>query len=223
MALGAPLLLFSAMLTSGCDIRGPSLLASFESRCAALPAPRYQVRTAPFEVTEDDTQDVAALTARSGASSERHRTMGLTVSNFGHETDSRLRLLEERSSGRACATPEVEIVLSMQPTTVYVARELAHDACQHEATRQHELRHVAAYRELLDEARDRLAADLPATLQRQALSGSSATDVRVRFEAVMRTYMSDFMRTQHQVLADRQALIDTPEEYARVGNACGPA
>jgi hypothetical protein len=32
--------------------------------------------------------------------------------------------------------------------------------------------------------------------------------------------MSDFMRRQHVLLAERQALIDTPEEYARVGRAC---
>jgi hypothetical protein len=207
-------------LLAGCDAKSFPALGSFETRCAQLPAARFHVVTVPMVVTEDDTEDVAQLTVRSGASADRHRTYGLTVANFGHETESRLRILEEASTGRACATPEVDVTLSMRPTTVYLARELAGDRCQREATRQHELRHVDAYRALLDEAAARLRAELPAAVAREAWSGGSAGDVRRRFDATLRAVLGDFMRTQHEVLAERQAGIDTPEEYARVGRAC---
>jgi len=209
----------TAALLAGCDVRSLTPFASFETRCAAMAPARYKVDVVPMTITEDDTTGVAELTNKSGASPQEHRTYGLTVVNFGHETDSRLHMLEETSSGRTCATPDIDVALSMRPATVYVARELSADACQHEATRQHEMQHVAAYRALLDEAAVQLRADLPASIA-ASWTGPSATDIRIRFDDALRTYMRDFMRAQHQRLAERQALIDTPEEYARVGRAC---
>jgi hypothetical protein len=212
-------LLLLGILLAGCG-KSPGPFASFETRCAQLPAARYQVGTVPIVVGEDDTQGVAELTAKSGASAERHRTYGLTVANFGHETETRLRILEDSSTGRACASPEIDVTLSMRPTTVYVARELDGDRCQHDATHEHEMRHVDAYRELLAAAAVTLRDELPAAIAANTLTGPSAGDVRTRFDAQLRAYLNDFMRTQHEVLAQRQALIDTPEEYARVGAAC---
>ena len=209
----------AAAAVAGCDVTKRLPFASFDTRCKAMPAPRYQVAVVPLAVTEDDTTGFDELTTKSGASPERHRTYGLTVVNFGHETESRLRILEETSSGRTCATPDVDVVLSMRPATVYVARELSGDACQHEATRQHEMQHVAAYRELLDEAAVQLRAELPAAVA-ASWTGPTATDVRARFDDALRGYMREFMRAQHERLAERQALIDSPEEYARVARAC---
>ena len=209
----------AAGLVAGCDVTNRLPFASFETRCKAMPSPRYQVAVVPLAVTEDDTTGFDELTTKSGASPERHRTYGLTVVNFGHETESRLRMLEETSSGRTCATPDVDVVLSMRPATVYVARELSGDACQHEATRQHEMQHVAAYRELLEQAAVQLRAELPAAVA-VSWTGPTATDVRARFDDALRGYMREFMRAQHERLAERQALIDSPEEYARVARAC---
>jgi len=206
-------------LLAGCDVKMPMPFASFETRCNAMPAAHYQVTIVPLTATEDDSTGFDELTTKSGASPESHRTYGLTVVNFGHETESRLRMLEDNTSGRTCATPDVDVVLSMQPATVYVARELSGEACQHEATRQHEMQHVAAYRTLLDEAAVQLRADLPPAMA-GSWTGPTAADVRGRFDDTLRAFMRDFMRVQHQRLAERQALIDTPEEYARVARAC---
>jgi hypothetical protein len=209
----------ATVLLAGCDVRSLTPFASFETRCAAMAPARFHVDVVPLTVTEDDTTGVAELTTKSGASPQQHRTYGLTVVNFGHETDSRLHMLEEKSSGRTCATPDIDVALSMRPATVYIARELSGNACQHEATRQHEMQHVDAYRTLLDEAAVQLRAELPATVA-ASWTGPSAGDIRARFDAEMRSFMRDFMRAQHQRLAERQALIDTPEEYERVGRAC---
>src|SRR3569623_2823057 len=96
-----------------------------------------------MRVDEVHAQVVAWLTTRSKTDPTRHRTFGLTLVSFGHDTHTELRSLEDRS-GRACGTPTVHIQLSMQPAVVHLARERDGKACDQSAARAHEQRHVAA-------------------------------------------------------------------------------
>ena len=213
-------LCIAGLLVSACTGELSSPFASLESRCAKLSPSRYDVVMVPLEVQETDTADVRELTQRSGSSFSKHRTYGLTTVSFGHETESELRLLEERSSGRTCGTAHVTVRLSMQPAVVYVARELNGDACRHTATRAHEKQHVAVYRAVLGEAADRLRSQLPAAVGTSVLHDDSAAALRVQFDARLRNHLAQFMRTEHAELTARQAQIDTPEEYLRVATAC---
>jgi hypothetical protein len=213
-------LALGAMLMGACTPDVPNPFASFESRCAKLPPASYDVVAVPFDVREVDTADIRELTDRSGATFAQHRTYGLTTVRFGHETQTELRVLEERASGRTCATPHVTVHVSMQPVVVYVARELRGDACRYAATRAHEMQHVAVYREeLADTTRD-LRAQLSAAVGTEILQGRSAADLNRRYEARLRDYLSTFMRARHDALNARQAQLDTPEEYAKVGARC---
>ena len=209
-----------APLLASCTAGTGNPFAGFEARCAKLGAPRFEVVTVPMRVSEDSTQDVAALTTRSKADPLRHRTFGLTTVSFGHNTQSELRMLEDRANGRACGTPTVHAELSMQPAVVYLARELTGRECERAATREHEMRHVAVYREVLGESARRLAAELPAAIGNGVRTESSTSDLKRRFDADLRSYMSRFMNEQQADMAARQAEIDTPEEYARVAHAC---
>jgi hypothetical protein len=209
-----------ALLASACTADTSNPFASFETRCAKLPPARYDVVPVPFEMQEVDGADVRELTQRSGASFSRHRTFGLTTVSFGHETQTEIRLLEERSSGRTCGVPHVTVQVSMQPVVVYVARELNDDACRHAATREHELQHVAVYRQMLGETVAKLNAELAPAMGTQVLQDSSGAILQRRYEARLREYLSRFMHARHEELAARQARIDSPEEYARVAAAC---
>ena len=86
-------LLAVPMLTT-CTAGGGNPFASFESRCARLPAARFDVTAIPMQVDEVDSEDIAALTARSKTDPARHRTYGLTTVSFGHDTQSELRMLD---------------------------------------------------------------------------------------------------------------------------------
>lgn len=214
------LLVLAALLGSGCTREIANPLASFESRCAALPPASYEVVEVPLRVEEDEGVGIAELTTKSGSSLAHHRTYGLTTASFGHETETDLRFVEQRASGRACASPHVVVRLSMQPVVVYVARELADDRCQHDATREHELRHVEVNREVLDETTRTLREELASEMGTAVLQGASSAAVAKQYEAMLRAYLSTFMREQQRRLAARQAEIDTPDEYARVASAC---
>jgi hypothetical protein len=214
------LCVLAALLLPGCTRENANPFASFESRCASLPPATYEVVEVPLEFTENDDVVVSELTIKSGSSLALHRTYGLTTANFGHQTDTDLRLVEQRASGRACATPHVVVRVSMQPVVVYVAREIAGDRCQHDATREHELKHVAVDREVLDDAARRLREELAPALGADVLKGTSGTVIAKQYESALRDYLSGFMQEQHRVLAERQAGIDSPDEYAREANAC---
>jgi hypothetical protein len=217
------LLAVLALLCSGCTREIANPFASFESRCAGLPPASYEIVEVPLQFEENDGVGIAELTTKSGSSMARHRTFGLTTASFGHETQTELRFVKQRLGGRACATPRVVVRLSMQPVVVYVARELADDRCRHDATREHELKHVEVDRDVLEQAARTLREQLAPAMGTATLQGASGVVVEKQYEATLREYLSAFMREQHRRLAERQAEIDSPEEYARVAGACRPA
>lgn len=214
------LLALAALLCTSCSRDIPNPFASFDTRCASLPPARYEVVEVPLEYKESDNLGIAELTAKSGSALARHRTHGLTTAAFGQQTQTDLRLIEQRASARACASPQVTVEVSMQPVVVYVASELASDRCQHDVTREHELRHVEVDREVLDQTARRLREEIGPAMAPVILKGPSGAAVAQQYEAALRDYLAGFMREQRLVLAQRQAAIDSVEEYARVASAC---
>src|SRR5215472_17044563 len=114
---------------AGCGREG-NPIASFDTRCAKRPAPRFDVVATPLSFDRDDTRPIAELTVKSGSAPATHRTMGLTTAMFGQSTDIDLHVVDDRRGSRACGTPSVRVELSMQPMTVFIAREVAETPCQ---------------------------------------------------------------------------------------------
>lgn len=208
------------LLLAACGPDGANPFASFEARCAKLPPPRFEVVAVPVAFERDDTQPTAALTAHSSKTPVTHRAIGLTTAAFGQNTDIELQLIEDRRGARACGTSQVRVELSMQPMTVYVARELADLQCQREVTLSHEMKHVGVYVEALHDAALALERELPAAIGTVRRRASSALELQQQLNAAVRDELAEFMREQQRVLEERQAEVDSPEEYARVSMAC---
>src|SRR2546427_908124 len=155
-------LLALCTLSTACGDDSP--FASFETRCGKLPPTHFEVVAVPLTFERDDSQSIAALTAKSGSALATHRTFGLTTAVFGQNTDIRLNVVDDRGDSRACGTPRVRIELSMQPVIVYLASELAARPCQHDVTLSHEMKHVEVFRETLQLAAQDLARDFPAAI-----------------------------------------------------------
>lgn len=195
--------------------------ASFDTRCAKLPAPRFDVVTAAVSFDRDDSHPIAELTVRSGSALATHRTMGLTTAMFGQSTDIDLHVVDDRRGSRACGTPTVRVELSMQPMTVFIAREVAETPCQRDATLEHELKHVEVFREVLEEAARELGRDLPDAIGAELRRATNAAELQQRLIVSVRDYLAQFMKDWQRVLDSRQREVDSPEEYARVAAACG--
>jgi hypothetical protein len=216
----APIAVVLCALLVSCG-RDGNPFASFDTRCAKLPAPRVDVVIAPVSFDRDDTRAIAELTVKSGSALATHRTMGLTTAMFGQSTDIDLHVVDDRRGSRACGTPTVRVELSMQPMTVFIAREVAETPCQREATLQHEMKHVEVFREVLDEAAGELEREFPDAIGAELRRAANAAELQQRLILSVRDYLAQFMKDWQRVLDARQREVDSPEEYARVAAACG--
>jgi hypothetical protein len=214
-ALALPLLFVAA-----CDLGRSNPLASFESRCASLPSARFDIVQVPVTYTQDRVHSIAELTVLGGNSPATHNTFGLTTARFGHQTDIELKVVDDAAGGRTCGTANVRIELSMQPMTVYIAREIERTPCPRDATFAHELRHVAVFRAVLDEAARDLRADLAEAMGTGLRRAASARELERAFNAQLQAYLSVFMSQWQREMGTRQEAVDSPEETERTATAC---
>jgi hypothetical protein len=208
------------LMLVACGAGGGGPIASFEDRCAQLPAPRFEVIEVPVTYVEDGSQSIDELTIRNGDSPEMQMTFGLTTANFGHQTDFELRSVDDPAGGRTCGTPSVHVQLSMQPMKVFIADELTTSECPRAATFSHEMQHVAVFRQTLRDAARDLRSELPGNLGAGLQRARSQPELERQFKAAVQDYLSAFIHRWHGTLTERQAAVDSPTEYARVRDAC---
>jgi hypothetical protein len=218
IVLGAAL--FTGWERVGDALANISPAGTFEDRCEGLPRGGVQVSVQPWQVVENQTLPFAMLTRISEGPSQAHRTIGLTQANFGHRSSIEVKGLEDRVGYRACVRPRVNVELHVRQLTVYVAREYASDPCRARAIREHEQRHVDVYTGYARESAAALASQLSAIVGTKPLLASSVDEAQRRLDRRVQDTLDAFMRESERTLAIRQAHVDTPEEYARVGTAC---
>ena len=213
-------MLFALLALAGCGSGKGNPFASFESRCAQLPRARFDVVQVPVSYREDGSQSIAALTRRSGTPPATHRTVGLTTATIGYQAQIELRAVSDSRGGRACGTPNVHVELSLQPMTIYIAHELADNRCERESTLEHELKHVAVHREALEEASAELREALPAAIGVELRTAWSQAELERILNLKVRNYLSEFIEGRHRLLRERQAEVDSPDEYQRLTTLC---
>jgi hypothetical protein len=214
------LALFAGIERIGTALASFSPAGSFEKQCGDLPPTSVAVALLPHEVIENRITPFDALTRLSEGPSPEHRTIGLTLANFGHRSTFEVRGIEDRQRGRACARPNVAVELYLRPLTVYVAREYSGDPCRVRVIREHEERHVAVYVDFAKEVAPRLRADLQRALGEAPYFAHDAEEAQQAIDRRLGAALDGFMREAQRTLAERQALIDTPEEYERVRSSC---
>jgi hypothetical protein len=193
---------------------------SFESRCERLPASSVEVVLQPLAVTENRTEPFASLARLTVDASPDHRTIGVTQARFGHRSTVEVSGLEDRRGARACARPRVTVELFVQPITVYIASEYAHDPCRVQAIREHEQRHVDVFEAFARDAAKRLPRELSAAIGDRPSYQMSLGEAQRHLDRRIGDALSVFMRDAERTLAQRQADVDTPQEYQRVNAAC---
>ena len=149
------------------------------------------------------------------------RVIGLTRARIGHSATITVVGIEEPRSRRVCVRPEIRIELSLAPMTVFVGREFRGDDCRRAVIIEHELKHVAVYREMQEamarEARDEITRAYGNT----AMEFASRDEAQREIEAALSGYLGPLLERSTREVRQRQAAVDTPAEYARVAGACG--
>ncbi len=212
-------LLALSTLSTACGDDSP--FASFEARCGKLPPTHLKVVALPLTFERDDSHSIETLTAKRGSALATYRANGLTAAAFGYSADIELNAVDDRRGSRTCGVPRLRVELSMQPVTVFVASELATGSCQHDVTLSHEMKHVEVLRQTLERAARDLERDLPEAIGAELRHAKNREELEQRLVVSVRDYLAQFLSERQRLLNEAQADVDSPEEYARVSNACG--
>lgn len=189
--------------------------------CDQLPKPSVTVKRLEEQLTVDKQYGYRELTHLGSALAQpAKQVLGLTRGKATTQFSTTITRHVDRSGRWECASMQLTVTYGFSPMTVYVAREFAEGSCAFNEIYQHEMRHVKTYQAHLV----RIESDLAATLSRRfATDGpwrGPVGQTRARLERELdERWLPYIQREINRVDAD-QALIDSPEEYARVANSC---
>jgi hypothetical protein len=112
------------------------------------------------------------------------------------------------------------VTFGFDQMTIYVAREFPEGSCAYKEIYQHELSHVKAYQTHLAN----IEKDVSDTLNRRFATGEpwrgSAGQTTARLQQELNERWLPYIKREIARADEAQALIDTPEEYARVADSC---
>ena len=125
------------------------------------------------------------------------------------------------ASGRwECASPQITVRYGFSPMTVYVAREFPPGSCAYREIHAHEMRHVRAYQDHLKAIEKPIADALQARFAGTAPWRGPKGEANARLQQELQERWVPYVKREINKVDAAQALIDTPEEYARVAESC---
>lgn len=160
-----------------------------------------------------------ALTAKAGSIDGRMQTLGLTVTKGLYKASLGGPVLQDPGSGYECIAPKVEIKLNYSPVLIYVGNEFVPGSCAYNEILTHEQRHLQAYMDNLVHVELAVRDALGKRFEGKPLYAPSGTAMSALEHEINGTWFP-FIRDQFEKGKAKQAEIDTPEEYARLGKAC---
>lgn len=160
-----------------------------------------------------------ALTAKAGNMDNRMQTLGLTVTKGMYRASLGGPLLQDPVSGYECIAPKVEIKLNYSPVLIYVGNEFVPGSCAYKEILAHEERHLQAYMENLARVELVVSQALSKRFEGKPLYAPSGTAMSALEHEINGTWFP-FINAEFEKGKVKQAQIDTPEEYARLGKAC---
>jgi len=162
------------------------------------------------------------LTARSGSAEQHMATLGLTVTKGQSAVSLGGAILQDPATGYECIAPRVELTLNYSPVLIYVGNEFVPGSCAYQVILEHEQRHLQAYMDNLVRVEKVVRDALNKRFDARPLYAPSGT-VMSALEHEINSVWFPFIRDEFDKGKDKQALIDTPEEYARMGKVCNGA
>jgi hypothetical protein len=196
-------------------------LPAWADECDQLPKPSVVVKRLDERFAVNTQQGYKALTHLGSAITRPgNQVLGLTsgkaIARFSSNTPAYL----DRSGQWECTSPQLTLTLGFSPMTVYVAEEFPEGGCAYQEIYQHELRHVKTYQDHLA----KIEKDISDTLSRRFATGTPwrgpAGQTRARLQQELDERWLPYVQREIRRADAEQALIDTPEEYARVADSC---
>lgn len=189
--------------------------------CDRLPPPSVAVRRVVTPISIDATyghRELAALAAKLDRKTQQ--VLGLTRGTASVKFETRLASIVDRSGRWECASPQLVVSYSFSPMTVYLAKELPAGSCAYREVYQHEMQHVRIYEQHLLS----IEGELTATLRQRFATGApwrnSVGQTSITLQREFEDRWLPYLKREIARVESAQAVIDTPEEYARVAERC---
>lgn len=213
---------FAAILALAVLLPGPASASAadpFVLRCEREMKPRFEVsvREAPFGVV--NTVPSRVLNTRYRLASVSQMTIGLTASTTRTEINVDAPSLAAPGGARECASPRIYVDVRYDPLQVFVAREFNPYSCSYRVVYEHEMRHVALYREQLPKLEQAVRAELERHYGNRPVYAPAGTAFG-QLDAEVDAWLRPFVQGEVARIEALQLGLDTPEELFRLSHAC---
>ena len=213
---------FRALLSLACLLATNPAWSVELSECEQLPKPSVSIKRLENSSISYNTEYGYRLLTSIGGEKVRpgSQVLGLTRTNSLAQFSVSTPSFKDAAERYECASPQITLTLGFKPMTVYVGKEFPVGSCAYQEILEHEMRHVKAYQEHVAKIEEALQADLNRRFATDSVwrgvPGTSNTRVSKELDERWLPYIN----RELQKVDVAQALIDAPEEYARLSNAC---
>lgn len=192
---------------------------------SAHPAIEVEAAHRPVEEVSDVTLAQLAQVAREQPRPLRHPLLGAYTSTVAIALDIEDIVVEVPGALRCTVPKVVHVRLTLSNRAVHLPSDFASDPCLLDLSRSHQRKHAAADDALLDRIAARYPDDLRTLFATLALKPApSETEARLRMtEAANNAVQQQLDIYERDQAALAAATVDTPEEVARLNEACGGA
>lgn len=163
--------------------------------------------------------DIGKRLERAGKMDMHGSAVGLTTAEMVQDVDYQIK--GTRGLGFFCARPQVAVTLSVKHPVVDIASDLRPGGCLHTEVMRHEERHVETYAQHLEDVsahlKEEFAKRYPAGSFLRAKTGEELTRIQNR---ELKEWLAPLISEALDAVDERQAAIDTQEEYERLAHAC---
>lgn len=150
-------------------------------------------------------------------------TMGMTETSVVRQYKYSFRYLSD-GTGKTCLYLQSGVLAITHKTEVYIGKELKDYPCRKEKTLAHENKHVSIGKEAIEDSIDDIRRELKSSAGRKVPKiPLRESDVAGRMKKIQEKILDDVrhvIKKMEKKLADRQAVIDTPENYKYESGLC---
>ena len=211
-------ILFLALLC--CANLAQAARTLFQVRCEDTMAKAVTVMsTQENGYSIDNSKSYRALTALKGAAPANAYVLGLTRTQSRMEINLKGSILQDRLSGYECISPQIAVSLYYIPIIIYIGSEFSPGSCAYDEILAHEMRHLKAYLDYLPKVESVVRKALANRFDSKPLYARSG-QARAALQREMDNGWMPYMKRELGKVEAVQALIDTPQEYARLSRVC---
>ena len=178
----------------------------------------FEVRTEPSRVLYDFSKSTAELTAMKQPASKGLFTLGLTVTNVSLRGSWNWSAMTTKK-GTSCLRPDMRVLVTVNPQTVYVAREFPQGTCAFNDIVSHELRHVQTNQAHMERVAQHFQERINNYYGQRIFYGDIDT-MRKQVREAFEDHWQVAIQNELLAVETLHARIDTPQEYARNDVMC---